>query len=330
MSQATVNPSPMTSHREIFATRPTALRFMPKALWPSPGWQAERGCPDSQFIWRDYRIGSQTMAKLREFAGTRDADHDGALLLLAPHITGFRLTMALLMHPRWPLAIWRALQFRNRLRRLGTLDLDEPSDLSVQACAWRVHAKGLEVDLHAELKQRGAPVWDSIVTIYYRGRFGPTQSHGEARGAPATSPTLDFAAPPAAQWRIDSDRRWEFCRLTGDYNPLHLTAHYAHRMGFGDAFPHPQRVAAQCLAHLAETGAPPRQLDLWIKGPAFFGSSATLRRAPREDGGQDFALWVPGETRPALVGSLHSELAVIPAATSARRGQSSASADHLG
>ena len=300
----------MKPHREIFASRPATLRFMPKALWPSPGWRAERGCPDSQFIWQDYRISSRTMARLRDFAGAGEFNHDDALLLLAPHITGFRLTMALLTHPRWPLAIWRALQFRNRLRLLGPLLLDEPSELSVQACAWRVHAKGLEVDLHTRLQQRGAVVWDSIVTVYYRGRFGAPLSHGEARGAPSSSPTLDPSAPPVAQWLIDNGRRWEFCRLTGDYNPMHLNARYAHRMGFGGAFPHPQRVAAQCLSHLAATGAPPRQLDLWIKGPAFFGTAATLRQAPRDDGGQDFALWVPGEQRPALVGSLYRELSV--------------------
>jgi hypothetical protein len=301
---------PMNPHREIFASRPSTLRFMPKALWPSRGWRAERGCPDSQFIWRDYCISSQTIAKLQGFAGASDPAQRAALLLLAPHITGFRLTMAFLMHPRWPLAIWGALQFRNRLRLLGPLQLDQPSELSVKACAWRVHAKGLEVDLHSELQQHGAVVWESIVTIYYRGRFGAALEHGAARGAAASSPVLDPGSAPVAQWCIDTGRRFEFCRLTGDYNPLHLNSSYAHRMGFAGAFPHPQRVAAQCLGHLVTSGAAPRQLDLWIKGPALFGAAATLRQAPREDGGQDFALWVPGEQRPALVGSLYRELSV--------------------
>ena len=110
-----------------------------------------------------------------------------------------------------------------------------------------------------------------------------------------------------AQWSVDSGRRLEFCRLTGDYNPLHLTSRYAHRMGFAAAFPHPQRVAAQCLGHLAATGAPPRELDLWIKGPAFFGRAVTLRQESHGDGEQDFALWVEGEERPALVGSLRGK-----------------------
>lgn len=293
----------MTAHRETFASRPSALRFMPKAAWPKPRWQPAQGFPASEFVWSGYRVTARAVAALQDFAGSHDPACREALLLLAPHVTGLRLSMALLTHPRWPIPIWKALQFRNRLRLIGALRVDHPGDLHVQACAWRVHGKGLEVDLHARYLQDGAPVWESINAFYYRGRYGTALDHGEPRGAPIASPTLDPAAAPLAQWRIDADRRFEFCRMTGDYNPLHLTTAYAHRMGFAAAFPHPQRVAAQCLGHLAATGAPPRELDLWIKGPAFYGAPATLRQAPG-DGGQDFALWVEGEERPALVGSL--------------------------
>jgi hypothetical protein len=296
----------MTIHREIFAARPSALRFMPKAVWPKPGWKPAQGFPNSEFIWSDYAISSDTVAVLQGFAGSRDPACREALLLLAPHVTGLRLSMALLTHPRWPIPIWKALQFRNRLRLLGTLQTDRPGDLSVKACAWRVHAKGLEVDLRAQYVQDGVAVWESIVAYYYRGRFGAAFAMGDELGAPASSPVLDSASAPVAQWRVDTGQRFEFCRLTGDYNPLHLTTHYAHRMGFAGAFPHPQRVAAQCLGHLVATGASPRELDLWIKGPAFFGSEVTLRQGPT-DGGQNFALWVEGEDRPALVGSLRGK-----------------------
>jgi hypothetical protein len=305
----------MTAHRKIFASRPSALRFMPKAVWPKPSWRPAQGFPTSTFVWQDYAIPSDTIAMLQGFAGSHEPACREALLLLAPHITGLPLSMALLTHPRWPIPIWKALQFRNRLRLVGSLQTDRPGELRVKASGWRVHDKGLEVDLHAQYLQDGAPVWESIVAYYYRGRFGPSFEHGDALGAPAMSPVLDPSTAPAAQWTVDNGRRLEFCRLTGDYNPLHLTTHYAHRMGFAAAFPHPQRVAAQCLGHLAATGAPPRELDLWIKGPAFFGSAVTLRQKSTDDGGQNFGLWVEGEERPALVGSLRSEAS--PAVSSA-------------
>jgi hypothetical protein len=301
----------MTADRHVFITRPSALRFMPKAVWPKASWKPALGFPDSTFVWRDYGIPSATLDALQDFCGSRDPACRAALLLLAPHVTGLRLSMALLTHPRWPLPIWKALQFRNRLRLLGELRTDRPGELSVQASAWRVHDKGLEVDLHARYVQDGVAVWESIVAFYYRGRFGPAFAKGEERGAPAVSPSLDESSAPVAQWRIDNGRRWEFGGLTGDYNPLHLASRYARRMGFAAAFPHPQRVAAQCLGHLASTGAAPRQLDLWIKGPAFYGHEATLRQAPTDDGSQEFALWVQGEDRPALVGSLRGGAAAM-------------------
>lgn len=297
----------MTVHSETFAARPSALRYMPKAVLPKPGWKPKRGFPASDFIWADYKVTAKALGQLQQFAGSDSPACRAALLLLAPHVTGLRLSMALLTHPRWPIQIWRALQFRNRLRLLGELKVDRPGALSVGPSAWRVHGKGLEVDLHTRYVQDGVPVWESIVAYYYRGRFGEAFDHGAQSGAPLSSPTLDPLADPVAQWTIDDDRRFEFCRLTGDYNPLHLTSRYAHRMGFAGAFPHPQRVAAQCLGHLTATGTVPRELDLWIKGPAFYGAAATLRQDRADDGAQDFAVWVHGEERPALVGTLRSE-----------------------
>jgi hypothetical protein len=76
-------------------------------------------------------------------------------------------------------------------------------------------------------------------------------------------------------------------------------------MGFPAAFPHPQRVLGQCLARLPEPGPPPLEIDLWIKGPVFFGRGVTMRHRPAAAArGHEFGLWLEGESRPALVGTL--------------------------
>jgi hypothetical protein len=213
--------------------------------------------------------------------------------------------MAMLTHPSWPLPIWRALQVRNRLSMYRPLSVDETADLGVQVGGWRVLDKGIEVDLNVRLQQRDACAWESVVTFYYRGRFGSPLEQGAARGAAPMSPAVDQLSVEAAQWHIDGAHRWRFGALTGDYNGIHQWNWYARYLGFAAAFAHPQRVAAECLAHLPLSGFPPRQLDLWIKGPAYYGSEVIERYSPVPDGeGQDFALWIAGDERPALVGSL--------------------------
>ncbi|ABE40540.1 conserved hypothetical protein [Rhodopseudomonas palustris BisB5] len=297
----------MTTHHKTFLAPPFVATMALGALWPSPGWNAKHGFPEFSFIWRDYRISKDALGVLQRLAGRDDDTTTDRLLLLAPHVTGFRLTMAMLMHPQWPLPIWRALQLRNRLIRRGEIKVAYPSDLIVRAIAWRVHDKGIELDIHAQLLQGDDCPWESITTFYYRGRFQPLFSRGPAEGASAMSPVVDPTLAPVARWTIDGGRRLRFAGLTGDYNPLHLLDAYARRTGFAAASAHPQRIVAQCLGHIPDADAPAQQLELWLKGPVYFGRDVTLR-AYRSPHGDDFALWLDGDERPALVGRLSSAI----------------------
>ncbi len=294
----------MSTHIEIYTAPPSALRYMLRGFRPSSGWHADRGFPDLQMTWRGFRIEAGAMDRLRDLAGHEYVASEDSIFLLVPHVIGFRLLMAMLTHPAWPLPIWRALQVRNRLLLHRPLRADDTFDLTAGVDGWRVLEKGLEVDLHTRLQRDAICVWESVVTFYYRGRFGPATEHGAALGAAPIATVVEDLAMKTAQWRIDGDSRWQFGALTGDYNGIHLWDWYARRFGFPAAFAHSQRVTAQCLAHVPSPGPAPQQLDLWIKGPVFFGSEVTLRQSPRADGvGNDFALWVAGDARPALLGT---------------------------
>jgi hypothetical protein len=176
-----------------------------------------------------------------------------------------------------------------------------------------VLAKGVEIDLHTRLTAAGDALWESIVTFYYRGRYGAEMSSGDALGADPEAPriagvsdaTRDHASATVDQWNVGDGNRWQFGRLTGDYNGLHQWDAYARRMGFPAAFPHPQRVLGQCLAHLPEQGEQPVRLDLWIKGPVFFGRDAVMtQQTGPGPAAREFGLWLAGEARPALIGAM--------------------------
>jgi hypothetical protein len=87
---------------------PSALRYMLQALRPRPGWDGDRGFPELQQVWRGFRIDREQLGAIRRLSGGIAADDD-RLAILLPQVTGFRLAMATLTHPAWPLPIWRAL-----------------------------------------------------------------------------------------------------------------------------------------------------------------------------------------------------------------------------
>ena len=272
-------PNVMTAHRKIFTSRPSALRFMPKAVWPKPGWKPAQGFPNSAFVWHDYAIPSTTIDVLQGFAGSHDPACREALLLLAPHITGLRLEHGACSRIRAGRS--RSGKRCNSATGCGCsarcsliVPASSASKPAAGACTTRASKSTCTRNMCRTARRCGKA--SSRITI--AAGSAPSFEHGDGRGAPMASPVLDPSSAPVAQWRVDSGRRMEFCRLTGDYNPLHLTTPIRPSHGICRRLPHPQRVAAQCLGHLVATGAPPRELDLWIKGPAFFGSAVTLRQ----------------------------------------------------
>lgn len=272
-------------------------------LRPSPGWQPGVGAPDLRLAWHGFRIDASDVERLLGLAHGRSPDMAGRLSVLMPHVTGFRLLMALLTQPAWPLPIWNALQVRNRLIQHRRFVPGNRHELASVAGGWRVLDKGLEIDIHTRMTEGACLVWESIVTFYYRGRFGARAQHGEQPGAPANAPVPTSDWLTTWQGRCDGTGRWGFARMTGDYNGVHQWNRYARHFGFPAAFAHSQRLAAQCIAHLPPLTSQAQRLDLWIKGPVGYGNPVLQRQCAARDGDEvSWGLWNAKDSRPALLG----------------------------
>ena len=272
-----------------FHRRPSALAYMARAMLPSAGRVRSDAAVGLAVRWSGLRVDARERGELEALAGC-----GAGLDLLYPHVIGFRLVMALLTAPAFPLPIWRALQVRNRITAHGPLPADEPLDLTTEVAARRVVEKGVELDLRTALRSGERLVWESLNVFFYRGRPG-------APGAEAPAPQPPRVdGPEVARWRMPGRAGWRFGRLTGDYNGIHVWPAYARRFGFRDAFFHPQLVIGQCLARLPAPG-PAQQLETWLKGPVFYDSDVALSAASH-GATVEFALRLEGDARPCVLG----------------------------
>ncbi len=273
-----------------FRTRPSALAFMVRALWRSPG--LGRGVPAIAARWR-HRVDAAELKRFHALSGLPESE---ALPLLYLHTMGFPLHMAILTQPAFPVPIWRVLQVRNHILQHAPLARDATLDIAARIASHRILEKGAEFDLHTTVHDGATLAWESLNTFYARGRHG-------APTARATAPAPKVSPGATARWRLPVGGGWCYGRLSGDFNPLHLWSGYARRRGFGGAFFHPQRVLGQCLARLPRAEALPLRLDAWLKGPVFYGALVALHRETGADGTR-FALHVNEDERPAIVGHL--------------------------
>jgi hypothetical protein len=285
----------MTKPLEVtYAAEPSALAYMARAF--VPGAKAARPIvfPALTLKWSNYRFPRDKMASFHALTGLDPAQ---GLTILGPHVFGFRLIMALLTHRAFPLPLWGALQIRNHLTQLRPLPAHAALDFATDIGAWRVLEKGVEVDVRTRVHAGGEAVWESVNTFYYRGRFGAPQAPSPL----AASPRVEGAA--VSELTVDRRVGWDFGKLTGDYNGIHLWRWYARRFGFRDAFHHPQLVLAKALAGLSRGGRVPLRLDAWLKGPVYYGARLALIRGESAEGTY-FALQPADDARPAIVGRL--------------------------
>lgn len=277
-----------------YRARPSVACYMARAFVPSAGLAAGAAVPRFVARWRRVRIPRRHLQAFLSLTGLSEA---GSALCLYPHVFGFPLLMALLTRPAYPLPIWNALQIRNALLLHRRISADEAFDLETRVAGQRVLEKGLEVDLHTVLAAGGSPAWESLVTLYYRGRFGSEDARSPL------SQTPEFEGREVASWRMPARGGLRFGRLTGDYNGIHWSRAYARAFGFEAAFLHPQRVLGQCLARLRSPGDHSQRLDAWLKGPVYYGRAVGLR-ASGDGNCEHFALVPEGERRASIVGRL--------------------------
>ena len=312
-----------------FHGRPRALPYMLRAVRPVR--RPVTLTPSLVARWRGHRVDRVELAAFYRITGLSEGP---ALHLLYPHVFGFRLSMALLTHPTFPVPIWGVLQTRNHLVEHRPITAGDTLDFEAQVTEGRAVPKGAEFDLRTTVQLKGALAWESVVTFFTRGRFGepgPASDLARSPPAPALTPADGSPGPDAGslaaessgtevsanessatgsravEWTMRNTGHVQFGRLTGDYNGIHLWDAYARRFGFSRALYHPPRVLGECLAHLSKgTGSvPPTRLDAWLKGPVLHGAHVRLGVA-REPGGTTFALYAD-EERPCIVGRVHMQ-----------------------
>jgi len=281
----------MTRMEIEFGARPSVVAYMLRALYPG----FLRGAPPFPPLRARWRRILPDPARLGEFRRVTGLEAARGLPVLYPQVFTFPLQMVILTHPACPLPIWRVLQVRNHLLQHRAIPAESTLDVEAAVADQRITGKGLELDIHVVVRGGEETAWESVTTYLYRGRFGDPVPASPFTASPSEGGT------EVAHWRTELRGGLRFSGLSGDYNGIHYLGAYARLFGFRGAFHHPLALVGQSLSRLTDLRAPVQHLDLWLKGPVYYGSEVRLT-ARNEAGGVAFALGVRGNGKPALLG----------------------------
>src|SRR5690606_10778767 len=203
------------------------------------------------------------------------------------HVLAMPLHMQLFVVKNFPVKVLGLIHLRNTIRVLAPVDERAPLRLRVLFDTMRVTDAGQEYDFTTSYEQNGTVVWEEISTMFARG----TSSGREG----SKRPVIERSNHPEHGTHTDTlevaeNTGWRYARVSGDFNPIHLTARTAQMFGFKQAVAHGMWSMGRCLASAAsQIPNVKMQIDTQFKLPVYIPSQA-LARTWAVPGGADISM----------------------------------------
>ncbi len=249
---------------------------------------------------KDIRVDPEKVRAYRTVCGLPEGSD---LPLLYPHVLVANLQMSLVSHAAFPLKGFGMVHSRQHALRRRQIDAREMLSALCRIGESRPVKAGLEFDIVTVVSSGHEPVYEGISTYLARGKFGePVELSGYA-----IIPTLtNENAGLAKEWRLPSNIGRQYAKVSGDYNPIHISSILAKLFGYRKAIVHGMWSAARALAEL-----PPLpddqglRADLAFKGPIFVGSRVAMKVEASESA-YGFEAYCGSNPRPCVVGKVQA------------------------
>lgn len=191
------------------------------------------------------------------------------------HVVAMPLHMQLFVARAFPVKVLGLIHVRNTIRVFDYIDISAPLRLSVYFDTMRLTDAGQEYDYTTRFERDGQLVWEEVSTMLARGTPPPLKEG-------AKRPGVERSAHPAEgtdtqNLEVASNTGWHYARVSGDFNPIHMTARTAAMFGFKQAVAHGMWSMGRCLGSAAtQLPTHPIQIDTQFKLPVYLPSKALV------------------------------------------------------
>ena len=212
-------------------------------------------------------VDPKAVAAYRKVCGFADS---AVLPATYPHILAFGLQMQLLTDTKFPFPLLGLIHLSNRIRIHRPLGGVSDLSIGVHAQNLKPHAKGATFDIITTVEDSLGLLWEAESRMLCRGVKLEGTSTDDAQPSPTQVSEL-------TRWKAPADIGRRYARVSGDYNPIHLSAFTAKLFGFPQAIAHGLWNTARTLAALGEhLPAANIEISVEFKKPVRLPSEVTL------------------------------------------------------
>ena len=160
-----------------------------------------------------------------------------------PHILAFGLQMQLLTSKDFPFPLLGLIHLSNRIRLLRPMGSVTQLRIGVFVHNLQKHPKGATFEVVTQVDDMLGPLWEAESTLLCKGVELP----GEA---PETITPGPVVLNELTRWYAPADIGRRYAKVSGDYNPIHLSAASAKLFGLPSAIAHGLWIKTRALAAL--------------------------------------------------------------------------------
>lgn len=257
---------------------------------------APSALPSVDYAVRGVRASSSHLTDYQHLLGESASDQLPAGFV---HVLAFPVATALMARSDFPLSLVGLVHLANRVTQLRPLSLSDALDVRASAADLRPHRSGTQVDLVTEVSVDGTLAWRGVSTYLARG-----VSLAEAAASPADEPTPFVPPTPTGRWTLSGDVGRRYAAVSGDRNPIHLSALSAKALGFPRAIAHGMYTASRALADVGAGRGDAFDWSVEFVKPVLLPGTVTVRVAGSRSDGFTFAGWDARSGRPHLTGTV--------------------------
>lgn len=261
--------------------------------------------PDVAYRVRGVRAGLDRLTAYQHLLGEPASDAMPAGFV---HVLAFPVATALMARTDFPLPLLGMVHLANVVEQHRPVRYDEPLDVLATARSLRPHRTGTQVDLVVDVTCEGELVWRGTSTYLAKGVHltdAPAERVGDDDNAPEPGRPRFEPPAPTGQWRLGADTGRRYAAVSGDRNPIHLSALTAKALGFPRAIAHGMDTAARLLA---DVGPARGDAFVWsvdfVKPVLLPATVATSTRRSSAGDGFEIAAWDLRTGKPHAVGSV--------------------------
>ncbi len=276
----------MTDVQLTYDQKPGLATAMIKALLlPRKGFNKHKGLPDIRGSWVTAQADPEALKNYHEVLGLSQGEN---LPILYPHVLAGGLHMNMLTHKLFPFGLLGAVHLKNRITQHTPIQNTQVMDIHSAMGAFRLLPKGLEFDFSTQVIVEGEMVWEEVSTYFMAGKFGGKEN-------PSKETSFELATlegtNDTADWPVPKNRGKKYAKISGDYNPIHMSATLAKLFGLKRDIAHGFGIVAEAIHYSgvlveienSDLNSKKIQVDVVFKGPVFLENQAILKQNKIQD-----------------------------------------------